>query len=247
MGVARGVSVPAQTRVQGVDVKMDILFDHQVTMVPDAPAPGALGPDRLMGQVAVTLGATGFALLPRGVRLVPLPAPAEIPFVGVPSLDRALSGEQYVLGATAATGPDLQMPASVVARVRTTNANTPVSLGGFLPIPVLSQPGTGTWNGSTVSFTAAASPANLEVIRIASGEGLSTWVIAGPGNVTSFDLPDLRAIPSPGKPLALYAGTIRTTVYVARIADFSYGRLRLGQLSANAWNAHAFDGRAGAY
>jgi hypothetical protein len=247
MGVARGVSVPAQTKVTNVDVKMDILFDHQVTMVPEAPAAGALGPDRLMGSVAVTLGATGYGILPRGVRLVPLPAPGQIAFVGVPSLDRALSGEQYVLGGTAATGADLQMPASVVGRVRTTNANTPVSLGGFLPIPVLSQPGSGTWNGTTISFTATTSAANLELIRIASGEGLSAWTIVAPGNVTSFDVPDLRTIPSPGKPLALYAGTIQTTVYVARINDLDYGRLRLGQLSANAWNAHAFDGRAGTY
>lgn len=252
MGVARGVAVPAQTRVQGVDVKMDILFDHQVTIVPDAPAPGALGPDRLLANVAVTLGATGFGILPRGTRLVPLPSPAQIPFVGVPSLDRALTGEQYVLGATAATGPDLQTPASVVTRVRTTESSVPVGLGGFLPIPVLSQPGTGTWNGTTVAFTVAPSPANLEVIRISSGFGLSTWVVVAPGNVTSFELPDIDQLPKQGdppkqKPIALYHGAVQTTVYVARIADFHYGRLRLGQLGPNAWNAHAFDARSGAY
>jgi hypothetical protein len=91
------------------------------------------------------------------------------------------------------------------------------------------------------------SAANLEVIRIASGSGLSTWVVVAPGNVTSFTLPELRDIPKGPKPIGIYAGSITTTVYVARIADFEYGRLRLGQLGPNAWNAHAFDARSGAY
>lgn len=248
MGVARGISVPAQTRVQNVDIKMDILFDHLVTLAPDAPPPGPTGPDRFSATVAVTLGPTGYGILPNGHRLVPLPAPANVPFVGVPSLDNALAGESYVLGAVAATGPDLQIPASVVSRVRTTNANTPVALSGFLPIPVPQEPGSGTWNGTTVSFDAGGpSAANLEVIRIRSGNGLSTWTIVAPGGVTSFGVPDLRQLPPSAKPLGLYPGLITTIVNVARIDEFEYGKLRLGQLSSNAWNAHASDGRVGAY
>ncbi|HEY8076905.1 MAG TPA: IPT/TIG domain-containing protein, partial [Labilithrix sp.] len=34
MGVARGITVPSQTRVTGVDLKMDILFDHEIDVVP---------------------------------------------------------------------------------------------------------------------------------------------------------------------------------------------------------------------
>jgi hypothetical protein len=223
MGVARGISVPTQTRVTGVDVKMDILFDHQVT-----------------------LGASGFAIFPNGSMIVPYPAPATMPFVGVPSLDHAIAGEQYVLGGVAATGADLQEPASVVSRVRTTNANDPVVLGGFLGVPVLGEPAGGAWSGTHVAFTGASGPVDLAVVEITSGGGLVTWRIAAPGGVTSFDVPDLGAINSPDH-IGLLPGPISTSVHVARIEAFSYGRIRQGQLGSTSWNAHAFDTLSGAY
>ncbi|MDF2693098.1 MAG: hypothetical protein K0S65_1481 [Labilithrix sp.] len=246
MGVARGVAVPAQTRVQGVDVKMDVLFDHQVTIAAEPPAPGPRGPDRFTGSVATTLGAAGYAILPRGTRQVALPAPPTVPFIGVPSLDKAMAGEQYVLGGVAATGSDQQLPASVVSRVRTTNANTPVSLGGFLGVPVLGQPGTGIWNGTHVEFTGASGPADISVTQIASGDGLVSWTIVAPASRRSFDVPDLSALPGPDS-VGLMRGAITTTMYVARIEQFDYGRLRYGQLSTGPWAAYAFDSLGGVY
>lgn len=246
MGVARGVPVPANTRVQGVDVKMDILFDHQVTISAEPPDPGPRGPDRFTAAIATTLGAAGYAILPRGTRESPLPAPETIPFVGVPALDHAMAGEQYVLGGMAATGPELDLPASVVARIRTTNANTPVSLGGFLGVPVLEQPGSGIWSGKHVTFSGGAGPADLSVTQIASGAGLVTWTIVAPGGRTSFDLPDLASVASPD-PLGLIPGAISTTVHIARIEQFQYGRLRYGQLSTGPWSAYAFDRLSGVY
>ncbi|MBX3189909.1 MAG: IPT/TIG domain-containing protein [Labilithrix sp.] len=246
MGIARGVSVPAQTRVTGVDVMMNILFDHQVTIAPQPPTPGPRGPDRLAASVALTLGNAGYAILPRGVMTVPLPAPASIPFTGMPSLDKAIAGEQYVLGGVAATGAQLQRPASVVGRVRTTNANDPVALGGFIAPPTLVEPAGGSWSGTHVQFDVAAPTANLHVIQVSSGYGLVTWTIVAPGGVTSFDVPDLAALPGPD-PLGLFPGGIFTTVYVARIDDFTYGKVRSGQLGAGAWNAYAFDSLSGAY
>jgi hypothetical protein len=246
MGVARGVPVPSQSRVTGVDVKMDVLFDHQVTMIAQPPAPGPRGPDRFTGQIAMTLGAAGYAILPRGERTTPLPAPGEIPFIGVPALDKGMSGEQYVLGGTAATGPDSQLPASVVTRVRTTNANTPVSLGGFLGVPVLAHPGNGAWSGKHVEFSGATGPADLSVTQVSSGLGLVVWTIVAPGGKTTFDLPDLAALPGPD-PVGLIRGEISTTVYVARIEQFDYARLRSGQLTSGPWSAYAFDRLDGAY
>ena len=246
MGVARGVAVPAQTRVQGVDVKMDILFDHQVTVSAAPPAPGPRGPDRFTASLSTTLGATGYAILPRGTRSATLPAPEALPFIGVPSLDKAMAGEQYVIGGVAATGPDQQLPASVVARVRTTNANTPVSLGGFLGVPVLGQPGSGVWSGKRVEFSGATGPADLSVTQVSSGGGLVVWTIVAPGGTTSFDVPDLAALPGPD-PVGLMRGAVSTTVYVARIEQFQYGRLRWGQLSTGAWSAYAVDSLDGVY
>jgi hypothetical protein len=250
MGIARGVSVPAQTRVEGVDVKMDILFDHQVTIAATPPPPGPRGPDRFTAQVATTLGAAGYAILPFGTRSTSLPAPAEIPFVGVPALDHGLAGERYVLGGIAATGASEQLPASVVTRVNTTNANTPVSLGGFLGVPVLDQPGAGIWNGTHVAFGGVSGPSDLTVIHVTSGGGLSDWMIVAPGGKNAFDVPDLSALPNtePDKPgPGAFRGAINTTVYSARIEQFEYARLRYGELTSKPWAAYAFDSLDGVY
>jgi hypothetical protein len=185
-----------------------------------------------------------------GTRTTPLPAPDQIPFVGVPSLDHALVGERYVLGGVAATGATQKLPASLVTRVNTTNANTPVSLGGFLGVPVLDQPGSGIWNGTHVSFGGATGPANLTVIHVISGGGLVDWAIVAPGGKSAFDLPDLSALTteSPDKPgPGMFRGQIDTTVYSARIEQFDYGTVRYGQLSSATWAAYAFDSLTGVY
>lgn len=246
MGVARGVTVQPQTRVTGVDVKMDVLFDKQVVLAPTPPSPGPRGPDRLLSTIATTLGASAYAILPRGFRTDPLPSPAQIAFVGAPSLDYSMASEQYVLGAVAATGSNLQRPASVVSRIRTRMAGDPVAIGGFLGVPVLQEPGTGSWNGHHVAYGGATGPVDLAYIQVTSGAGLVTWSIVAPGGVTDFELPDLAQVPS-ADPIGLVPGTITTSVYVARIEGFSYGRLRSGQLQTGAWSAYAFDALSGAY
>jgi hypothetical protein len=250
MGVARGVSVPAQARVTGIDVRMDILFDHVVTVAPQAPQPGPRGPDRLATSFALTLGSAGYAILPRNTRVAALPAPATMPFVGVPSLDYGIAGEQYVLGAVAATGSELQEPASVISRIRTTDANNPVTVGGFLGVPRLdqptSEPSSGVWGGTHVEFSGVTGAPNVEVVQIVSGAGLVTWTIVAPGGVTSFDVPDLRMFAHADR-MRLFDGAIRTTVHLGRIEAFDYGRMRQGQIAAGSWNAHAFDSVSGVY
>ncbi len=247
MGVARGVSVVPQARVTGVDVKMDILFDHVVTLAPRAPQPGEPGPDRLSARLALSLG-TQYAILPNAVRTLPLPTPETIPFVGVPSLDRAIAGEDYVLGAVAGTGQGLLVPTSVVSRVRTSNANEPVVLGGFLDVPQLSQPGTGTWTGKRVEVGLADPSAHdLMVVNVSSAYGLVVWSIVAPRGVAVFDLPDLDALSTPDTPLGLVHGPISTTVHIARILDFSYSRLRSAELASGAWNAYAAGAASGVY
>ncbi len=245
MGVARGVTVAPRTQVTGVDVRMDVTFDHTVTIAPSPPAPGPRGPDRLSASVAVTLGASGFAVLPGGTRVTTLPAPGTLPFVGVPALDRALAGEQYVLSLAAATGANLLSPASVVSRVRTTTSSDPVAVAGFLGVPVLSEPGNGAWTGTHVEYTGAQGAVDISVSRVVSGGGLVTWTVVAPGAARSFDVPDLASLP--GDPVGLRRGAITTTMYVARLEGFSYGRLRSRDLGQGAWSAHAFDTLAGAY
>ncbi|MBX3231569.1 MAG: IPT/TIG domain-containing protein [Labilithrix sp.] len=250
MGVVRGVNVPSRERVSAIDIKMDILFDHEVRIAANPPPPAMRGPDRFNASIALTLGASGYAILPRGTRTSALPTPEEISFVGVPALDRALANEQYVIGGIAATGDFLQLPASVVSRVRTSDANGPVSLGGFLPVPVPKAPSAGVWNGTRVEVEGVGANASLNELTVSSADGLVVWTIIAPGNVSAFDLPNLAALTAGTEddpPVGIREGRVVTNVYSARIDRFEYGALRSGQLSAGAWNAYAADTVVGVY
>jgi hypothetical protein len=246
MGIARGISVPVSGRVEQVDLKMDILFDHEVQLSTNAPAPGPRGPDRLTATLAITLGAAGYAIVPHGSKTTPLPAPDLLSFIGVPSLDHGLANEQYVVGAQAGTGINMQAPISVVSRVRTNDANVPISLGGFLDVPVMGMPANGAWNGTHVKFTSGGAATDLNLLTIDSAGGLVEWEIISPKGITEFDVPDLTTVPS-ADPVGLRRGAITTTVYSARIDQFDYGSIRNGQLTANGWNAYAYDSLSGVY
>jgi hypothetical protein len=243
MGVARSVSVQPGYRTTGVDIPMTSLVDHQVTLAPQPPPVGPRGPDRLQSQIAVTLGNAGFAIVSQSAKVSMLPLGGNVTFVGMPSLDATLAGESYVIGAVAATGQFLQYPASVVSRVKTTQANAPVSIGGFLPVPTMQQPAGGTWDGTHVEF-AASGAYDLAELVVTSGGGFVTWTIIAPAGATSFDLPDLSTLPDN---VGLVRGAIGSTLYVARLDQFSYAKLRSGQLGTGAWNAYALDNLWGAY
>lgn len=243
MGVARGVAVQPGVQTVQVDVPMTTVLDHVVTTAPVPPAPTMRGPDRLVSLVAVTVGQSRFAILPQGSTTTLLPVAGDVKFVGVPALDATLSGESYNLTAMAVTGSTQSVPLSVVTRVRTTDANDPVAVGGFVAVPTFGQPGAGTWSGAHVSFGAAGT-IDVAVIDVTSGGGLVDWRIVAPGSATSFDLPDLAQLPGVGK---LVHGSISTSIAVARIDSFDYGTLRYGQLYSGGWNAYAMDVIRGAY
>jgi hypothetical protein len=242
MGVQRGVPVVPKTTTVQVDIKMDLLLDHAVKVIPKPPQTTYRGPDRLETHVGVTVGAGLFAAFPNGDQITLLPTSATLSFVGVPALAGALTTENYAMSAQAASGQYMQAPGSVISRVLTNDANDPVSLTGFLPVPVLGTPGLGQWDGKTVSFTESA-PVDLVVAYLSSGNGLVTWSVVSPGK-TSFLLPDLAAI---DPTLSLKHGVLETEIFAAKIDNFDYSSLRSGQLSTSAWNAYAFDLLDGAY
>jgi hypothetical protein len=245
MGVARGVPVEPGARTVQVDIAMSTLLDHQVKIQPQPPAPGARGPDRLVAELGVSLGATGFAVFPAGFQQALLPLGGGLAFTGVPSLDGALAGQSYVMAVTAGTGSSLGPPASVISRVRTTDASSVITVGGFLPPPIPADPGTGPWGGTKVNFTGGGTY-DLAFIEVTSGGGLVTWAIVAPGGNTSFEVPDLHALPGPDY-VGIQGGDINTVIYTARIDAFSYGKLRYGQLASGAWSAYAFDRANGSY
>jgi hypothetical protein len=243
MGLARGVFVTPGQQTTGVDIPMTTVFDHalSVTMAPPPSTPR--GPDRLLSILAVDLGTSLFAILPQGTAQTLLPVAAPIPFSGIPGLDGTLAGGAYNLTGIAVTGPNLGVPFSVVDGIETTDGNDPISVGGFLPIPTLSQPSSGTWTGTHVTLTSGA-PVDLAVLSVISGGGLVAWTIVAPGSDLSFDLPDLSMVPGVG---VLERGAIQTVFSVARIDSFDYGQLRYGQLSDGAWSAYAEDVLSGSY
>jgi hypothetical protein len=243
MGVARGVPVLPGTDVTGVDIPMTTLLDQAVTLNPTPPLPTPSGPDRLTSQLAVTLDETTYAVLPNGTQTAFLPVSGSVTFIGMPALDNGLAGQSYVYSGSATTGPSFQPPSSVVSLIETTNANTPVTIGGFLGVPTPVEPANGTWSGTHVTFTEQSS-FDLAELNISSGNGLVTWTIIAPSGDTSFDVPDLSGFSDNA---GLRRGGIQTVVYVANIASFQYGQVRYGQLSSGAWNAYATNVSNGAY
>jgi hypothetical protein len=243
MGVVQGVSVLPGGTTSLADLPMTSLLDHTVTLDATPPAPTTRGPDRILTQLAVTIGNGAYGILPVSAETHLLPLSGDLSFAGVPGLDHGLVNSSYALSGIAATGTMFNNPASVVQNVLTNNANTPVALGGFLQVPVFVEPSTGQWNGTHISFEASGA-FDLSSITIESSGGLVEWSVIAPGNVTSFDLPDLNALPDS---VGLIHGEIQTVIYVARIGGFDYGSLRYGQLQTDAWDAYAFDVATGSY
>lgn len=242
MGVARGVVVQPGAPVAGVDLAMTIPLDQSVRVLPTPPSATSRGPDRLALFLAPSLATGAFALLPAMSRSVPLGS-SEVAFRGVPALVGPLEAESYVVSARAATSASMALPASAVARFRTRDTANAVTLGGFVPIPVLREPSVGFWSGRHVELTASGA-VDLVALVVSSAGGLVAWTIVGPGTAQAFDLPDLAALPDR---VGLARGALTVQVYAARIDGFRYDRLRQGQIAESAFSAFATDVRTLAY
>ncbi len=248
LGVVRGIGLGAKQKVVGADIFMNVIADHALTIAASPPTPGPRGPDRLVTQVAMSLG-TGFAVLPLGDRSSPLPLSAPVSFVGLPSLDGAVATESYVVSARAVTGVREQFPTSIVSRVRTNGSSGPLTLGGFMPVPTMVDPAAGLWDGKRLRFATSgtgASTADLVKLVVSSGNGLVTWTVLAPGQTRDAELPDLSLLPGPD-PLGLTRGNVVSTLYIARIDGFAYGKLRYGQFVPTSWSAFGVDQLPGAY
>lgn len=244
MGVARGVAVAPNAVTDTIDIPMNAVVDHTLGLASSPPPVTSRGPDRLFAKLAVSVGPNLYASLPGASKTELLPFPGILTFAPIPSLDGSLSGEAYVVGAVAATSDSQSAPGSVVAKVRVTDVNAPVTLGGFLPVPSLVTPGAGVFSGTHVEVGASGTYDMLEMV-IDSGGGLATWTIVAPANRTTFDLPDLSALPDS---VGLRHGAITTTVYVARLdSTFSYESVRSGDLASTKWTAYAWDALTGTY
>ncbi|MFO0616403.1 MAG: IPT/TIG domain-containing protein [Polyangiaceae bacterium] len=245
MGLVRGVPVLPNEYTEDVFIYMDSTMDQALVLDPDPPGVGPKGPDRLFGNVAVRLGAEGFAILPNAQKTPFLPLQGDVEFVGVPALSGALTGSTYFVSARAVTGQSLGAPMSVVQSVQTNTTAFPLAMGGFVGVPTLTTPAlNAAWDARHlgVQFGAGSSPIDLLVYDVSSGNGLQHWTIAvpssaAPGNASAIELPDLSGIQGG----ALASGPITIGVYGARIDGFDYASLRYKHLRPGGMTAYALD------
>ena len=240
MGIVSGVATQAGTTVKDVYVRMNIPLDHTLTIDAHGPTRTPRGPTELDGTVAVRYGNLGYVTLPVGSATTLLPATAPMHFVGLPPLVNGLAGSEYVVTASATTGTTGAPPLSVLGLLGTANADTTVSLSGFLEVPKLVTPAANAaWDGQSLEVGAAPGgpDPDLTVFEIDTGGGLSTWTVVMPSGVSSGQLPDLRALGDLGAP----DGPVTITVSRARIDGFDYGALRYRQLGARGWSSYATD------
>ncbi|MCC6645851.1 MAG: IPT/TIG domain-containing protein [Polyangiaceae bacterium] len=247
LGVTRGISTKPGVTTGDVAISIDIPLDQKVTVSLDPPSPGPKGPDRVAVAVATTLGNYGYAILPGAQRTTLLPVSGALSFVGLPPLGGLLEGQAYVTSAQAGTGSSLSLPISSVAKVLTTSASQVVTIDGFVAVPRLDTPSlTASWDAGSfaISLGGGADP-DVIVLDVESGGGLVGWMIAAPGGVTSFRLPDLRAVKGAG----LVPGNLTAKVSAARVraedaasgGKFDYGELRYRHLDPRGWTAYAQD------
>ncbi len=239
MGVTQGVSTKPGQSTPDVGLVIDTTLDQAVTLDLSPPTAGPKGPDRLTASVAVSLGHGGYAILPGAQRTLPLPLGGPTSFVGLPPLTGPLKGLRYVASAVAGTGPQQTLPVSSLGLFSFTDPSKPLGLDGFVPLPVLTDPSKGAWDGSHLTIAPASGGVQPALLYIdaESANGLIGWTIAAPGGTTSIELPDLSAIPNGG----LIPGPVTFTVSAATLDSFDYNQLRYRHLSSSAWLAYARD------
>jgi hypothetical protein len=242
-GFARGLTVTAGGVLENADISLDNALDRALDLDVSTLAPTADGPNRLDVSAAVQLAQGAFALLPSTLQNLPLASRTAASLVGLPALARELAGAGIVVDARATTGSSRDLPVSVVSGYRVASLDVRTSLGGFLPIPAFTGTPLAPFGASPIAF-ADATPCSLLVTRVSSGGGLVTWTIVAPGGATGVTLPSLAGLPSDHD---LRPGALQTRLTCARVENFSYDRMRLGEGTEAAWSAFAARAYQGRY
>jgi hypothetical protein len=240
LGIVSGVGTEAASVAKDVYIQMNVPLDHAMVLDVTGPTPTPRGPDHVKANVGIRVGTFGYVILPIGTQRSLLPATTPLGFVGLPPLVEGLTGAEYVTTTSAYTGESESPPRSVLASIATFTPVGPILQNGFVQVPHLAVPGQdGAWNGRdlTVSSAPGGPDADLTVIDIESGGGLSTWTITLPKGVTSVRLPDLASVDSLVSP----TGPVSIDVTRAAIRGFDYGSLSYANLTSRGWTAYAED------
>ena len=241
-GFVRGLTVTAGGALERADISLDNALDRALDLDVSTLAPTADGPNRLDVSAAIALSPGAFAVLPSTVQNASLVSRTAVSLVGLPALARDLAGAGVVVDARASTGPSREPPLSAITGYRIGSLDARTSLGGFLAIPQFTNAALSAFGTLPLAFS-ESTPCSIVVARIASGGGIVTWNVVAPSGTTTVELPSLASLPADHD---LRPGTLQARLTCARIDNFAYARMRLGEVNENAWSAFSvrtFQGR----
>jgi hypothetical protein len=203
------------------------------------PAPTLRGPNRLKTYVSVELPELGYLILPGAQPQSVYPSSGKLELVGLPSLTGPLAGGRYAASARAYTGELSGLPRSGSLPAYSRFAAEELAVGDFLEIPELVYPLSNTsWpmDALELDWAQGRTAADLSLLEVTTGAGLSTWTLVVPPGLKAFALPDLTGIDPELLPLP---GPVTIRAYAAKIADFAYASLRYADIDGASWQASA--------
>jgi hypothetical protein len=237
-GATKGVAVFPGEKTSSIVIKMDHALDQKLVVDPLPPQSGPKGPDRFHARVDIEIAQSYFAYLPNAEKKPLLPLASPIAFIGMPPLDGDLTGQRYIIAATAASGPQLSAPLSSVRSVATTTTSKPVKIEGFVRIPQMATPKEGAkFDGRHLgaSYPTGGYPADLTVYTVV-GAG-AYWLVVVPKSDNSVNLPDLSGFAEASVP----PGPLSIGIRGGRVDKFDYGKLSYRQLTPAGMSAYAQD------
>jgi len=237
-GATKGVAVFPGETTSSIVIPMTHALDQKLVLAPSPPASGPKGPDRFHGKVVIEIAQSYYALLPNADKAPLLPLAAPLSFVGMPPLDKDLTGQRYLVLAEAVTGPQYGVPLSAVSSLAATSTSMPLAIDGFVRIPELQTPKVASkFDGRHLATTYpnGGFPADLTVYEVL-GAG-AYWQVVVPKSDHAITLPDLSPYPEASVP----SGPLTIRVRGGRVDGFDYGKLTYRQLQPTGMSAYAVD------
>lgn len=253
MGVKRGIVVPPESTVEGVDIYMVHSLDNFIEIsLEDPPLMGPWGgPDIYSVKVGIDLGNDGVILYPE------LKKRSYNPFnrfwiVGLPKLEGELSSATlsivagaYTLQRDIVTGQETETnPLSVVIEKGVVDTVTPIIIRGFIgiPYPINPQPG-GVVEGRLLEWINNGNQPDFYIMRLYIPGGISPqpyWRVILPGDVSSVVLDDLTQYQGFDEPPDGYLIWELWGIKV-QVPNFSFNEWKYRYLSQSYWKAYSGD------
>ncbi|WP_164019822.1 IPT/TIG domain-containing protein [Pyxidicoccus trucidator] len=248
LGVRRGIAASATRVAEGHDVVLDMHLDVAAPLTVDGPVIVAGQPALHQVYAWLDLGAEGLVPHPHnwgtGTRFFSLiegTGPL-LTFPGLPRLDGAsLLFLDLLRGSTT-------YPQSLLYHRQPGDPGDGVTLGPMLPLPVFTEPASGSRFSGAVAWSLGATASvsdvqQLTLVALGAGTGIR-WTAILPGGETRVTLPApalevLRAgLPEDTR--------LRAELSMARVPRFEYSQWTLETLSPAAWTAYVL-GRSEVY